>query len=277
MTELYKYVWLFYIYAFLGWVLEVAFSAIKKGELINRGFLNGAWCPIYGAGAVLICFFLDPVENIYLLFLTSVFITSLLELLTGFVLEKVYKTKWWNYSDRKLNFKGYICLEISIVWGVLGVVLKKVVNPMILILVGLVPFALGVFILCVLTGLFVCDLIITLLALNNMLSRAEKLDKLAKEMRAVSDDLSEVVFEKASELEKVRKEQSEKVKETEKKVKERNEKRLAELKEKYNRLVEERIYTHTRLLKAFPELKSIEHQNQFEELKKRLTIKMKKG
>ncbi|MCC8015293.1 MAG: hypothetical protein LIO87_08855 [Eubacterium sp.] len=274
MTLIYQYVWLFYIYAFLGWVLEVAFSAVKKGELINRGFLNGAWCPIYGAGAVLICFLLEPVENILLLFLTSALITSLLELLTGVVLERAYKTKWWNYSDRRLNFKGYICLEMSVVWGVLGVVLKKVVNPVILGVVDAAPLVLGVFILYFLTVLFACDLIITVLALNNMLSKAERLDKLAKEMRTVSDDLSEVVFETASELEKIRKEQSGRVKETEKKIREAKEKHLAELKERYTGLLEERIYTQSRILRAFPELKSREHQKQFEELKKRLKIKI---
>ncbi len=274
MTLIYQYVWLFYIYAFFGWVLEVAFSAVKKGEFINRGFLNGAWCPIYGAGAVLICFLLEPVENILLLFLTSALITSLLELLTGVVLERAYKTKWWNYSDRRLNFKGYICLEMSVVWGVLGVVLKKVINLVIVGVVDAAPLVLGVFILYFLTVLFACDLIITVLALNNMLSKAERLDKLAKEMRTVSDDLSEVVFETASGLEKVMKEQSERVKETEKKIREAKEKHFAELKERYTVLLEEKIYTQSRILKAFPKLKSREHQNQFEELKKRLKIKI---
>lgn len=275
MTELYCGVWLFFIYSFLGWVLEVSFSAVKKGALINRGFLNGAWCPIYGFGAVLIIYLLQPIKNIVLLFLASVVLASLLELLTGGLLEKVYKTKWWDYSDRRFNFKGYICLELSVVWGVCGVLLIKVLNPIILGAVRLIPLVLGACVLGFVCGVFVVDLVITALALNNMLKKAERLDRIAEEIRSVSDELSEVVFEKASELEKIKKEQSEKLKETEKKLRISREKRISELKEKYNRLLEEKKYTHRRLLRAFPDLKSREHQAQLEKLKEKFKIRVR--
>ncbi len=130
----------FFIYGFLGWVVEVSFHAIAQHKLVNRGFLNGAICPIYGFGMVLLIVLTEPFrDNIFLLFVGSVIICSLLELATGFVLEKIYHHRWWDYSNEKFNLGGYICLSFSLCWGVAGVIAIKIIHSGISDLVGVLP------------------------------------------------------------------------------------------------------------------------------------------
>ena len=112
---MYETLFLFFIYAFLGWCLEVAYHALVTGQFINRGFLNGPWCPVYGFGALAVLACLLPLrENQFLLFLGSVAVTSAIEWLTGFALEKLFHQHWWDYSDQPFNLNGYICLRFSL-------------------------------------------------------------------------------------------------------------------------------------------------------------------
>ncbi|MCD8214351.1 MAG: hypothetical protein LUC97_01700 [Clostridiales bacterium] len=289
--ENYYVVLLFIIYSFLGWVLEVGYSAVKKGKLINRGFLNGSWCPIYGFGTIIILYLLTSLEdNILLLFIGSVLSASLLEFLTGFVLQKIYNTRWWDYTDRPFNIKGYVCLECSLFWGLAGVLLIKVLNPLIEAPIRLIPLWLGLIITVVLTAVFIFDCIMTVLAMNNLCSRLERLDKMAAEIRSVSDELSVSVYEKATDLKELKdisdvklktlKDTNEaKLKElkeaNEAKLKniklsaEESEARLKELREKYKKLLNENKFSGKRLLTAFPNLKNEKHRSQLEKLLKR--------
>ena len=115
---LYLTLWIFFVYAFLGWCTEVGYAALRTGRFVNRGFLNGPVCPIYGFGMVIVLFTLEPLaENILLLFLGSVVLTSALEWITGLVLEKLFHQRWWDYSDEPFNVGGYICLRFSLMWG----------------------------------------------------------------------------------------------------------------------------------------------------------------
>ena len=112
---MYQFLWIFFVYAFLGWCTEVSYAALRTGKFVNRGFLNGPVCPIYGCGVVVVLVGLTPLKgNFVLLFLGSVVLTSVLELATGFVLEKLFRQRWWDYSDKPFNLGGYICLEFSI-------------------------------------------------------------------------------------------------------------------------------------------------------------------
>ena len=109
--SLYDMMYYFFIYAFLGWTAEVIFAALKNGKFVNRGFLNGPVCPIYGVGMAVLVLLLNPLKNSWwLLFFAGAAFCSILELVTGFVLDKIFKTKWWDYSNEKLNLKGYICI-----------------------------------------------------------------------------------------------------------------------------------------------------------------------
>ena len=117
--NLYFLLFYFIIYAFLGWCTEVVYAALNTGKFVNRGFLNGPICPIYGFGIAAIVAFLAPVSNNpALLFAGSAIITSAIELITGWIMEKAFNTRWWDYSTMPFNIGGYICLKFSIAWGI---------------------------------------------------------------------------------------------------------------------------------------------------------------
>ena len=115
---IYEVLWIFIVYAVIGWCSEVAYAALDTGKFVNRGFLNGPYCPIYGFGISLVIVVLTPLkENLLILYIGSVILTSVIEYITGYLLEKVFHNKWWDYSDKPYNIKGYICLKFSLFWG----------------------------------------------------------------------------------------------------------------------------------------------------------------
>ena len=98
--------------------------------LLTGAFLNGPFCPVYGVGALLVIFLLRPfTQNLLVLFVFGVLVTSVLEYITGFLLEKLFHTTWWDYSKRKFNIKGRVCLRNSLLFGVLSVLLLHFINP----------------------------------------------------------------------------------------------------------------------------------------------------
>lgn len=123
---------LFLIYSFLGWIIEVLFTYSKEQNFVNRGFLIGPYCPIYGYGCIFMILLLDKYLNDpIVLFIMAVVICSILEYLTSFFMEKIFKARWWDYSERKFNINGRICLETLIPFGLLGCLLMYVLNPFI--------------------------------------------------------------------------------------------------------------------------------------------------
>ena len=104
MEKVLEYALYFFIYAILGWCVEVIHAALARGKFENRGFLNGCWCPIYGVGVVLVLLCLTPINiNVFVLFIASLILTSVLEFIVGLILEKLFKTKWWDYSKEHFN------------------------------------------------------------------------------------------------------------------------------------------------------------------------------
>ena len=142
MNPFYETFFLFTIYAFIGWCGEVVFAAVRSGKFVNRGFLNGPVCPIYGFGAVIVIRLLTPLQkHLPFLFIGSVFLTSVLEFITGFLLEKIFHTKWWDYSKEPLNLCGYVCFKFSFAWGVACILLMRVLHPFIAQAVSWIPAA----------------------------------------------------------------------------------------------------------------------------------------
>ncbi len=194
--SLYEVLWIFIIYAFLGWCLEVAFCGLNDGHFTNRGFLNGPWCPIYGFGMLLLIFFLYPLrENLPLLFFGSMLFTSLLEFLTGFVLEKAFYSRWWDYSDMPFNICGYICLKFSIYWGLAGTFVIDILHEFIYKVLLMIPHIIGMILLAVLLVLFVLDCWLTVRTILKFSRKLRAMDDLAKGLRHISDDLGENIFE----------------------------------------------------------------------------------
>lgn len=135
-----QYFLLFMIYSVAGWILEVTCKLIEYKRFINRGFLIGPYCPIYGWGAVAITFLLyrysyDPLILFFMTLLTCL----ILEYATSWVMEKLFKARWWDYSDRRFNINGRICLETMVPFGLLGCLLMYVINPFISGIISNVP------------------------------------------------------------------------------------------------------------------------------------------
>ncbi len=127
------YVVIFYFYSFIGWAQEVIQSIFKFKKFINRGFLIGPICPVYGFGSVMITFFLKKyIDQPFFVFLTAIFICCTLEYFTSYVLEKLFKARWWDYSHMRFNINGRICLECGLGFGLGAMAILYVVNPYII-------------------------------------------------------------------------------------------------------------------------------------------------
>ena len=289
---LYRFIWIFFIYAFLGWCTEVSYAALVTGKFVNRGFLNGPVCPIYGFGVVIVLTCLTPLaDNLLLLFLGSVVLTSALEWITGFVLEKLFHQRWWDYSDQPFNLSGYICLRFSIAWGFACMFVVKLLHPTVLLFIRIIPQALGVVLLVLLGAVMAVDLSATVSAIVKLNHRLEQLDELAAKIKEVSnefgenladrvldavergtdwkEDLDELAFrlaERRAELADEREEREQ-----------RREELLAQARlqlEEWHTSMQELLvresFGHRRLLKAFPRLRSIDHQSAQERLRRRM-------
>lgn len=124
------YILLFFIYSFIGWIIEVCYTYIVDHKLINRGFLIGPLCPIYGWGCILMTILLNKyTDNLLLLFFMSIVIATLLEYITSYLMEKLFNARWWDYSHNKFNINGRVCAETMIPFGIFGCVVTKIVNP----------------------------------------------------------------------------------------------------------------------------------------------------
>ncbi|MEA4895816.1 MAG: HD domain-containing protein [Oscillospiraceae bacterium] len=192
--EVYQYIWVFYVYAFLGWCVEVIFHAVSEGKFLNRGFLNGPVCPIYGFGVLTVVVCLSPVkQNILLLFIGSVLLSTALEFITGFVLERFFNDKWWDYSEEPLNICGYVCIRFSLAWGLACLLVVNVIYPLTTRLVDLIPQTLGFALLAAFTLLILSDTTVTLIETLKLRRKLAFLDSAERNIRKVSDSLGGVI------------------------------------------------------------------------------------
>lgn len=270
--NIYQAVWIFIIYAFLGWCSEVAFAAVNKGKFVNRGFLNGPVCPIYGVGMLIVVLCLWNLrDRPLLLFLGSALLTTALEFVTGFVLERFFHDKWWDYSDMPFNIKGYVCLKFTILWGLAASFIIGAIHRFIYMLIEKTPFVLGVILLAVFSAAFIADFIVTLTALVKLPKKLKAMAEAERALRAVSDKIGENI----SDTTIAAKEKGEA-------LAEENKPRLEELKAEYEKRKKEfsamleRNFVQRRIFKAFPNLKNGRYKAIFDrisELKLKVTEK----
>ena len=201
----YQILWYFIIYALVGWMIEVSYHAVTLGKIINRGFLNGPVCPVYGCGVLMVLSVLYIIgkifgidtdvanSNVLLLFVVGIVFATLVELLAGFALDRLFHTRWWNYNDRKYNLNGYICLEFSIIWGLAIAFVLRVIQPGIADLVALIPRAVGIALLTVMYAVFVADIIVTVLTILKFNKELERMAEIQKAILALGDNMSEII------------------------------------------------------------------------------------
>lgn len=192
--SIYQLLWLFLIYSFLGWCVEVSFVAVTSGKVVNRGFLNGPVCPIYGVGMLGALLLLEPVSgNLLLLFLLGMLLCTLVELIGGWVLERAFHTRWWDYSDEPFNLGGYICLRFSIMWGLAVTFAVRLIHPLIFAMVNWIPMLPGGILLGLLYGLFTADFVLTLITVIGLRKQLGELERVGKTLHAMGDTISDRV------------------------------------------------------------------------------------
>lgn len=167
------YILFFFIYSFLGWCLEVICKLISDRKFVNRGLLIGPVCPIYGYGVLIMTLFLrkylnDPIT----LFILIIVSCSILEYCTSYFLEKIYHTRWWDYSNRRFNINGRICLETMIPFGILGLLIMNYINPVIFNFLNLLPnyiiyiFSILFLIIYIIDNIISCKIIYNIQKIN---------------------------------------------------------------------------------------------------------------
>lgn len=186
-TDFYHIINWFFIYSFLGWVWESAYVSVKEKRLVNRGFVTGPVCTIYGCGAVAVYLILRPVsDNPLFLFLGGVIVPTILEYLTAVLMENIFHTSWWDYSKNRFNFQGRICLGASLGWGVFTVVLFYVLQPFVQWIVSLYTEAVGRVLVCIAGAVYVVDFCISF-------ANAMQIGKKLRSMDEVMDEVYEYV------------------------------------------------------------------------------------
>ena len=169
----YELLWLFFLYSFVGWVLETIFATIRQRNFANRGLINGPVCIIYGFAAVFIEIILHDLTGIWLYVGATVNIT-VIEWIAGHLVEMFYHERWWDYSDRKFNLDGYISLGSSLVWGLLGYLTVRWTNGICVGLFNLIPGLIGKILILSMLGILLLD---NLASLMLMFGRSGRLDR----------------------------------------------------------------------------------------------------
>lgn len=254
------YIIYFFIYAIIGWVMEVTYNGIRQGKYINCGVLNGPWCPIYGFAAISILFMLGKVNTYSKLFLffASMLVASVIELVTGFILEKVFHKKWWDYTDKKLNIGGYICAEYSLIWGALCFIFYEAIHPMIVKFVSAFPVKILIIVNIIIAIIFLIDLIATVNTILGINKKFREIEKSKQKLGEVTTDIGEKIAQRGIE-------RAEKTSEKRKEFDERSQ----EFKNNFQK------YGEKRLLKAFSNLiHDLEDRGyDFENLKNKISKK----
>lgn len=167
---------IFIIYSFIGWVIEVIYTFIMDKHFVNRGFLIGPYCPIYGLGCIFVINLLGKYKNdIVVVFVMSIMICSLIEYFTSLILEKIFNARWWDYSRKKFNLNGRICLETMLPFGVLCCIVIYILNPFILKILSYLSFNLLNILFVFLLTIITLDLTISLLIIIKLNFKAGKI------------------------------------------------------------------------------------------------------
>lgn len=178
MEKFSLYFLLLLIYSFIGWCIEVVNSLIVEKKFVNRGFLLGPYCPIYGFSAILMIFYLNQYrDNILTVFLLAVIVCSIMEYVVSYVMEKLFNARWWDYSNRKFNINGRVCLTNAVLFGLLGVFLVYFVNPFISEVLLKINSTVLIILSVIWFIIFACDFILSMNVTYKIKNTVRKLKK----------------------------------------------------------------------------------------------------
>lgn len=169
------YILWFFLYSIAGWIYETIFCSIRERRLISRGFLNGLYCPIYGVGAILSLLLLSWIENPVVLFFATMLVVGALEYFTGWLLEKLFHARWWDYSGWKFNLHGRVSLLGLVVFSTMSVLMLKVVQPYVALQTDRMPDAARAALAVGLAALLVADTVHTVMQFKGFNEKLEEL------------------------------------------------------------------------------------------------------
>jgi len=189
MEKFVLYFMLFITYSFIGWIIEIINELIFNKKIVNRGFLIGPYCPIYGCGSLIMILFLNDKSDLLGTFLKIIVICALLEYLTSYLMEKLFKTRWWDYSDKKFNINGRICLETLVLFGIGGCLLLYIINPFLFNLYNSLPNLLLCILGITLFIIFITDGIISFNIINNfkntVILKKDSTEEISKKVKQI--------------------------------------------------------------------------------------------
>lgn len=246
MILLAKYFLWLITYSFLGWVYESAICSIDEHSLVNRGFLNGPICPVYGFGALASIFFLDQrTDNIIILFFAGMLLTCTVEYITAMLLEKLFHAKWWDYSHHRVNFQGRVCLLGAVVFGFLSVLLIKYIHPFVGARTNQLPIWALVSAAVIIFLAIMLDLYITVRHLIHLKGRLSEIqsafDRFIDQYAKRTGGLKNALLDKFEESEFYN--------------------------ERIKKLINLNRFQDTRLARAFPKLKSLRYNDAWQKLR----------
>lgn len=236
----------FITYSILGWVYESIICSIQERSLVNRGFLNGPLCPVYGFGGLSIIFVLDQrTDNVIILFFIGMLLTCLVEYITAVLLEKLFHAQWWDYSSNHFNFQGRICLLGAVVFGTLSILLIKYIHPFVSNLMSRLPNSVVIASSIFIFFAVMFDLYITvrhLLRLNGSLEEIQSaFNRFVEQYLKRADGLKNALLDRFEESEFYN--------------------------ERIKKLIRLDRFQNIRLARAFPKLKSLRYNDAWQKLK----------
>ncbi len=186
---------MFFIYSFVGWVVEVIYYGITEGKFINRGFLAGPLCPVYGLGFYTAIWIFEPMkDNFMVIFFGMATACTIVELIAGIILYHAFHMRWWDYSDYKLNFRGYICLRFYIYWGIAASLGIYVLHPAVKWLIAHINYPVRLGIVIFFTAILIADLITTIITIVGFKKKFEAMEKVVTGTKAVSDLIGSQIY-----------------------------------------------------------------------------------
>ena len=261
----------FFVYGFLGWCTEVIFAAFKQHRFVNRGFLNGPICPIYGVGVTLVIACLEAFQsNLLLLYISSVILVTVLEGVTGWAMDKLFHNKWWDYSKLPFNIGGYVCLLFSLIWGVACVFIVYFVHPLIHQVLSLIPHTAGIALIAILVIALLSDMIVTTSAIVKFNQYLERLKHITDELHAISNQIGSELYQNVMHVLDMQESSRQKLDDVKLEVSEEIRMQIVELKTRAQNLGEKVPKPARRLLKAFPKLESRNYKAQLELFRQKL-------
>ena len=240
LQEMSLYYLCFLVYSFVGWAFEVMLYIIRDRKFVNRGFLNGPYCPIYGVGALLILLLFGRITNLLSLFLSSAVICCTLEYVASYVMEKLFHARWWDYSELPFNLNGRVCLLGAVTFGTFAVLLTQFIHPFVAGLIGRLP----VLVLYIAAGalflLFTGDCLWTF---SGMIGFHERIEAIAEHFEEKVDEAREKFRELPS---------------------------REVLRQRRERILKHLNLQHRRVIRAFPRMKLLQHNELLGEIREAL-------